>query len=613
MKRGLWLLAISLYVASLVVFFRLSGEKKSGPERPRTFILPLPKAQVALQPPAVAFRDITQKAQIRFVHEVGAQGDFLFPEILGPGCGFLDFDNDGDQDILIVNSGVWPHRQNDPALPTVVHSLYRNDGQGRFDDVGKEMGLSCRSYGQGLCFGDVDNDGYTDIYITCVGPNVLFRNDRGQHFIDVTAEAGVECPEWSVSAAFLDYDRDGLLDLFVGNFVQWSLEAQRTVQISKSQRADEFKNMPDELARLFQYGPYGPPHLYEGNFCRLYRNQGGLHFQDVSAEAGIRRKERGERPAAKALGVAVCDYNDDGWPDIAVANDSVQNFLFRNFGKGTFRDIATEVGVATDFRGAPRSGMGLAWADYRNDHSIALAVANFAGELLGLYLSQDPGRQAFADVSIPEGVGASSRPGVMWGVFFFDYDLDGRLDLFVLNGHVHSSDAQVQNISYKQKPVLFWNRGRGSGGAFLPVGPTECGEDLFLERIGRGAAYGDIDNDGDLDMLLTSNMGPAALLRNEGGHPNRSLRLQLTGTRSNRSAIGAKIRVRTGDSWQRREITSGSSYASQSEFPATFGLGIAHAADEIEITWPSGLVQTFRNVPASQTVRIIEGEALTSP
>ncbi|MBI2191336.1 MAG: CRTAC1 family protein [Planctomycetes bacterium] len=621
MKRTLLLLCLVLYAAAMALMVR--GRVGSDSPPPRAATVPLPDPDVSTRPPRLRFRDCTGEAGIHFQHESGQYGALLFPEINGAGCGFFDFDNDGDLDLLLVNSGTWPHRATDPAQPTAVHALYRNDGNGRFTDVGTEMGLATRVYGQGVCFGDIDNDGYEDVLITGVGRNLLFRNDQGRRFVEISAEAGVGSTEWSVSAAFLDYDRDGRLDLFVSNYVKWSLEEERRIndlRESNIAHGEERRRsggpmllpqrVRNENASFRDMFAYGNPALYGGTFCALYRNVDGLHFQDVSEESGIRRTERGGKPVAKALGVAVCDYNDDGWPDIAVANDGVPNLLFKNLGHGRFLDVAPEVGLSTSTSGQARAGMGIQWADFRNNQSIAMAVGNFATEVLGLYMAQDPERSIFVDVALAEGVGAASRPGVTWGLFFFDYDLDGWLDLFTVNGHTHLTEARVQSLPYEQKPVLYWNRGPRRGPAFITVGPEESGPDLFTPVVGRGTAFGDIDSDGDLDILVSANMGPARLYRNEAGPDKNFIRLRLAGVRSNRSAIGARVRVRTGRMWQRREVTSGSSYASQSELTLTFGLGDHPRADEVEITWPSGRQQVFRDVPGRRTIVVTEGQSL---
>ncbi|MBI2191335.1 MAG: CRTAC1 family protein [Planctomycetes bacterium] len=591
-RRPSLLLFFPLCLGLVAAFFlfRRPADKGPGVQARRTPPPPPP----AVPAPLVTFTDITASAGIRFLHDSGDYGALWFPEMLGPGCGFVDYDRDGDPDIFLVNSGHWPFHPKEAAGTLPAHALYRNEGGGRFTDVGRDMGFLCHSYGQGVCFGDIDNDGYEDIYVTCVGRNVLYRNREGKGFEDVTAEAGVECPEWSTSAAFVDYDRDGWLDLFVGNYVHWSPDIQRKLAVESAGWG------------IHEY-PY--PQFFEGDTCRLYHNLGQGRFREVTDEAGIRRIDFRGRLAAKALGIGVWDYNEDGWPDIAVANDQVPGFLFLNQKNGTFLEVAASVGVATDVHGLARAGMGIHWADYRNDGSLALAIGNFTQEMVSLYFSDDPRREVFTDLAAAEGIGAPTLLPVTWGLFFFDYDLDGWQDLYVLNGHTQESTERFQSVGHAQPSQLFWNRGRaGQGGRFSLVDPAQAGHDLFARRVGRGSAAADIDGDGDLDILITTNRGPAFLLRNDHSLGNHYLRLRLEGRTSNRSAVGVKVRLRTGKTWQRREVTSGSSFASQSELTVTFGLGRAPAADEIQIVWPSGHTARWGPQEGDRTLHLVEGD-----
>ena len=620
MRHKVLLLTVPFYLAIAVLVFRYYGtEAPVGPPPPGSGTevlreeLPLPK---------VTFRNVAAQSGVDFVHDTGNYGEILFPEINGPGCGFLDFDNDGDQDLFLVDSGKWPHKVPDPENPTVTHSLYRNDGRGNFVNVGEQMGLHCRSYGQGVCFGDYDNDGYEDVYLVCAGPNVLFRNDGGRRFVDVTGQCGVECPEWSSVAAFVDYDRDGFLDLFVGNYVEWSVEIERKVLAEAeadvreddiregrmSLESDENRRRVEELreqGRLTSADEYSyAPNLYEPTHCTLYRNLGTGKFRDVTSESGILRDQRGGKPAARAMGVAISDMDDDGWPDIAVANDEGPEFLFRNLGDGTFQDVALEVGLATRSSARFSDSMGMQWADYKNNGVLCLGMGRYAMQGIALHVPVGKEHVVYFNRGREEGLGALPRPYTNWGQFFFDYDLDGRQDFFVACGHVSRGRALYHGQPYRQSSGLFWNS--GSSPTFRLAGPEDVGPDLCENLVGRGAAYGDIDADGDLDILLTTNGGPARLFRNEADFEKHYVRLKLVGTKSNRSAIGAKVRLRSGGIWQRREVLSGSSYASQSELVLTFGLGRLDRAEKVIVWWPSGVTQTLTEVPANRTVVVTE-------
>ena len=545
--------------------------------------------------PAVRFVDVTEEAGIDFVHFNGAEGDKLLPETMGAGVAFFDYDGDGDPDLFLVNSAPWPGREMSPA-PT--HRLYRNDGAGRFEDATREAGLDKVFYGQGVAVGDYDNDGRPDLYITSVGRGYLFRNVDGKRFEDVSDQANARGPDgWLTSAAFLDIDNDGDLDLFICNYVDWSAEVDR---------AQGF-----ELAGLGR--AYGPPSAFTGALCVLLRNDGG-RFADISAESGVQVFTPDlKRPLGKSLGVAPRDIDGDGLVDIAVANDTVQNFLFHNKGGGRFEEIALLSGIAFDQSGSPRGGMGCDWGDVAEDGRWALAIGNFANEMTALYVQDEPGAIQFTDLANRYGLGAASQPPLKFGLFFFDYDLDGRLDLLTVNGHLEPDVAKaLPGESHAQPAQLFWNSGRVGRGLYKKVDAQTAGPDLFQPMVGRGSAYADIDGDGDLDVIVTANNGRARLFRNDGGNANHWVRLILEGdgARSNRSAIGAKVAVRVAGRGLRRQLFPARGYLSSVELPITLGLEKAETIDELTITWPSGKTTRLENLKADQTYRIDEAAGL---
>ena len=505
--------------------------------------------------PKVRFTDVTQQAGIRFVHTNGSFGKKLLPETMGSGVAFLDFDRDGKQDLLFVNSCPWPGHEETGKKTTLA--LYRNvstPGHIQFEDVTAKMGLDVTMFGMGVTVGDFDNDGWPDIFVTGVGGNRLFHNVKGERFEDVTAHAGVGGPggwpagagdfllwdspiNWSTSAAWLDYDGDGQLDLFVCNYVIWSPKYDLALDAALVGAKDR---------------AFGPPVAFSGSQCFLYRNKGDGTFEDVSQKAGIQVSEvlaEGEkavpRPVGKSLGVIVADVDDDGWPDIIVANDTVRNFFFRNKGDGTFEEKGRECGVAYA-EGRARGAMGLDFGEYRPGKCAAV-ISNFADEPDTFLRLDNPKRLAFADAALAEGLAGPSRPLLKFGTFFFDYDLDGRLDLLTANGHLEPEIAKVQpGQRYAQPAQLFWNTGQKQ--RFEPVSAEDAGPDLFQPIVGRGSAFADIDGDGSLDVVLTNNGGAPKLLRNEGGTGNHWVRLVLEGdgVHSNKSAIGARITLEAG-------------------------------------------------------------------
>ena len=534
---------------------------------------------VAVLPAAtpVVFTDITEQAGITFTHTNGAFGAKYMPETFGSGALWLDVDADGWQDILFVNSTAWPER--DAAGTTAA--LYRNDEDGTFTDITSGSGLDVPLYGMGGAAADFDNDGHLDVYLTALGPNRLFKGGGDGTFTDVTAAAGVGDPGFSTSALWFDYDQDGDLDLFVANYVEWSPET------------DLFCSLVGDTKS------YCTPESYQGQSATLYRNRGDQTFEDVTTAAQMRA------PSAKALGVAMLDFDDDGWLDLFVTNDTQPDQLFQNLGNGTFEDVGVLVGVAFSEAGVARAGMGVDAVDYDGSGRPDLVIGHFSTEMMALYHNE--GNGLFIDDAPRAGIGRPTLPTLTFGCFFFDFDLDGRPDILAANGHVADDVERVQaSITYAQRPQLFHNLGRGR---FEEIVAPD-GSALQTPMVGRGAAYADADHDGDLDVLLTANGGPARLLRNDGGNANRALRVRTVGTVSNRDGIGARVEVATGGDTRWQIVKTGSSYLSQSELPLTFGLGSATRVDTIRVAWPSGTVDTIDAVDANQMVTIREGAGL---
>lgn len=569
-------------------------KRKPAPPPPQITKLNAPavRATPAAEIPAAKFTDITREAGLTFVHNNGAYGEKLLPETMGGGVAFLDYDHDGHQDLLLINSTDWPwHRSADK--PATTSKLYRNDGRGHFTDATAGSGLDVSLYGMGAAIGDYDNDGRADVVITGVGGARLFRNSGQGKFQDVTQAAGVggATNDWSMSAAFFDYDNDGRLDLYVGNYVQWSraIDAEVGFKIDGRTRA------------------YGQPMNFAGAFPRLYHNDGNGRFAEVTERSGLQVKNPATGvPAAKALGVAPVDIDRDGWMDLIVANDTVPNLVFLNQRNGTFIEIGAQSGVAFDSYGNTRGAMGIDTACYRNDGKLGIGIGNFANEMTALYVQQNSPTN-FSDEAITEGVGPASRLLLKFGLFFFDYDLDGRQDLLTANGHLEEEITKIQKSqTYAQPAQLFWNAGERSGGCFVPVSSDKAGADLFKPIVGRGSAFADIDGDGDLDVVLTQVGGPPLLLRNDQALRHHFIRLKLVGTKSNRDAIGAWINVRMAGQTLSRQVMPARSYLSQSELPVTIGLGEASKPDEVEILWPSGVRQKVDAVTMDQTLIVTE-------
>jgi len=533
-------------------------------------------APLMAAPPDPGFRlvDVTAAASIQFQHNSGAFGAKYLPETLGAGCAFLDYDGDGWLDILLINGADWPGHKRRSITRDNTMRLYRNNRNGTFTDVTEKAGLAVPMYGMGVAVADYDNDGFPDIFVTAVGQSRLFHNTGQGRFVDVTEKAGLGGRDgFSTSAMWFDYDRDGRLDLFVCNYVKWSAEHDVFCSVDGTHKS------------------YCTPEAYHGSTCWLFHNKGDGTFEDVTAKSGI------FDTTSKSLGVALLDYDHDGWPDVLVANDTQPNKLYHNLKNGTFEDVAVHAGVAFSADGKARAGMGVDVADFDNSGAPGIVITNFDNEMIALYRQSRGG--IYADVALESGIGKASRNSLGFGCGFFDADLDGRLDLLAVNGHIDETVRNIRsNVGYAQAPHLFLNQGKGG---FRDVA-AEVGRDFAAPKVGRGAAWGDFDRDGDVDLLITTNQGPAFLYRNDVTNGNRSLRVQLIGTKSNRDAIGAVVRLSTPDGTQSRMVKTGSSYLCQSELTLTFGLGKRTNADRLVIEWPSGLVEDYKNLAAGSYV-----------
>lgn len=551
----------------------------------KRYLTALLAASAALAPARAAgpvtFTDATAAAKIRFVHNTGKTGKKYLPETLGSGAAFFDADGDGWLDLLLINSKDWT-----PRGRKSLHGFYRNNQNGTFTDATAGSGLDVEMYGIGVAVGDYDNDGRPDVYITALEGDRLFHNEGAGKFRDVTAAAGIKNANFGTSAAWLDYDRDGKLDLFVANYVQWTVKGDLWCSLDGSTKS------------------YCTPESYKGTSSKLYRNLGAGKFADVSQKAGV------ADPTSKSLGISVFDYDMDGWPDIFVANDTQPNKLYRNNGNGTFSDEGLIAGVAFGEDGVARGAMGVDAADYDRSGNPSLIVGNFSNQMLGLYHNEGGG--LFVDEAPRSTVGRASLLTLAFGTFFFDYDLDGLLDIFVANGHIEEEIERVQpKVKYAQPPLLFRNAGKGRfENATLMAGPA-----FQKPLVGRGAVYGDYDRDGDLDIVITNNGGAAVLFRNDAntGTTSRSnwLSVRTVGTKANKDGIGAIVRVESAGGEQWNHVRSGSSYASQSDLALTFGLGADRTAT-VEIEWPGGAKQRLTNVAANQDIVVEEGRGIIS-
>jgi hypothetical protein len=530
----------------------------------------------------ITFRDVTEQAGIHFVHNNGAYGKKYLPETMGPGVAFIDYDNDGWPDIFIVNGTNWPGQPAKHSTP----KLYHNNHDGTFTDVTRKAGLDIEILGMGVAVGDYDNDGYDDLFVTAMGQSHLFHNNGNGTFTDVTQKAGLMGPkEFSTSAAWVDYDKDGNLDLVVGNYVQWSIEGDLYCTLDGKSKS------------------YCTPESYKGTAVRLWHNRGDGTFEDATKKAGV-----GE-PTSKTLGIAVLDYDNDGWPDLLLSNDTQPNKLYRNNGNGTFTEKAVSAGVAFSEDGVARAGMGVDAADYDRSGAPSLMITNFSNQMISLYHNE--GKGLFVDQAPQSEIGRDTLLTLGFGCFFFDYDLDGWPDIFISNGHIDREIQRVQpNVKYAMPPHVFRNMGKGN----FQETTKGLGAAFDSPRVGRGAAYADINNDGRLDVLVATNGGRAYLFENDAtgdAAQQKSLRIKLVGTKSNRDGIGSVVKLTAAGETQTEMLRSGSSYLSASELVLTFGLAQHDKADTVEIRWPSGQVDRLANVVAGETMIVTEGKGIT--
>ena len=594
MKISVLVLAIVATIGG-ILFLTRHEQEIVAPKEEIQSALPQEREKPPLEIPNLHFTNITTAAGIDFIHENGAAGEKLLPETMGGGGAFFDFDADGDQDILCVNSSVWPWTKPQPdVMPT--SSLYENDGTGNFKNITAGSGLDVSFYGNGVACGDYDNDGLVDLYITTVGLNHLFHNDGDGKFSDVSESAGVAgaSDAWSTSCGWFDYDLDGDLDLFVVHYIEWSREKDQSMEFTL-----------DGSLRA-----YGRPTDFRGAFPVLYRNDGTGKFTDVSADAGIQvtNPNTGE-PLAKSLGLTFADVNSDGRLDVMIANDTVQNLLLVNQPDGTFIENGATSGLAFDNSGNARGAMGIDAACFRNSDAVGITIGNFANEMTALYVCQTPGMPVpiFRDEAVSNGIGPVTRTELTFGVLFADLDLDGRLDILACNGHLEEDIQKVQSSQhYEQPPQLLWNCGVEYDNEFLVIPEDKTGSDFTAPMVGRGATRADIDGDGDIDLLLFSSGGRPRLLRNDQNTGHHWLRCKLTGSH-NKDTIGATIRVTLPDDVVlTRTVMPTCSYQSQSELPVTFGLGAFDAIKSASVTWPDGNVTSLDVPHVDRTLNVIE-------
>jgi hypothetical protein len=627
-RRGAWLPVLVIVVlAGVGLYF---GRSYLWPSPAPVDVAPIGETiseRVTFPAPKVRFTNVTDAAGVNFTHYNGAFGKRLLPETMSGGVCVLDFDGDGRQDILFVNACPWPGQPAPEGPARSCLTLYRNKGDGTFEDVTDAAGLTVTMFGMGACSGDYDNDGFPDLFVTGVGGCKLFHNvDAGsskRKFVEVTGEAGIVANgawpghfsaeqflnsttpiEFATSATFVDYDGDGKLDLFVCHYVTWSPGKDLSIE-----------------ANLTGVGrAYLQPQTFDGSHCSLYRNLGNGKFEDVTIQAGIAVSDpvlnAADKPVGKSLGVIACDVDGDGWPDLIVANDTVRNFFFHNVpapgGGRKFEEKGLYCNVAFA-EGRARGAMGIDWGEYLpGKHGVA--IANFANEPLTFLTIPDSKRLRFTNSAPAVNLEGPSRPWLKFGTFFFDYDLDGRLDLLICNGHLEPEIAKVQTGQrYAQPPQLFWNNGE-AGNVFRPVTAEDSGPDLFKPMVGRGSAYLDYNGDGTPDVVLVENGGKARLLRNDTKLGNNFIRLTLVGdgVTTNTSAIGAEVTVEAGGKTYHREVLGARGYLSQSELPVTVGLGPTQTVDRVTVRWPgkdAGLPQTWSNLAGNTRYILRQGKA----
>jgi hypothetical protein len=533
-------------------------------------------AQSALAPEPV-FVNVAPRAGIDFRHENGASPEKYMPETMSGGGLFFDYDGDGWLDIFLVNGGSFVNRT---VAEKAAHRLYRNNGDGTFTDQSAKSGIRVSGFGMGACSADYDRDGRVDLYVTSMGPNRLYHNEGNGRFVDVTAHSGTGFEQWSASCAFGDIDNDGDVDLYVVNYVDFAFNNNK---------------------QCIQAGlrTYCHPNVYNGVSGILYRNNGDRTFSDITRPSGV------YNTGGKGLGVVFADYDRDGWIDIFVANDSVPNFMYHNRGDGTFEEVALFLGVAVASDGQPRAGMGVDMGDLDGDGFPEVFVTNLATQTHTLF--KNLGGSLFTDVTFPSGVGRATLPFVGFGAVFFDYDNDGDLDIGVANGDVIDNVAKLRDdTTYPQRKLLLQNDGAGR---FADAG-RQSGGGFALEKVGRALAAGDIDNDGDLDLLVANAGQTADLLRNDGGNARNSILVRAAGSLSNPDGIGAELTLTLQGRKVVRHVKAGSSYLAQNDLRVHFGMGEATRAERLEVRWPGGRVDVMKDIEANRILTVREGEGL---